>query len=142
MGIAVNPLTLSPTMVSRKHQVLAFIEQYYAVHGIGPSLSEMANAVGTNKPRVADLIRRLEREGRLHRIPGRARGVWPIAAHEAAIQLLRQRGFVVDIDILTVAPPPPVTNEKLPLVPVLDHIPDDERDTDIGAEQARGAQGA
>lgn len=74
-GIAVT--RLSPSMASRANPVLDFIHAYFASHGPGPSLREMAAAIGAGKNRVQDAIRKLAREGRIHYEPGRPRGVWP-----------------------------------------------------------------
>lgn len=86
---------LSPQMASRKLQVLAFIRAFYAAHGVGPSLSEMAAAIGSNRSRVQDAIRKLAAEGRIHRAPGQTRGVRPLSAQEEAVRHVRDAGYLV-----------------------------------------------
>ena len=95
MGIMDDIPRLSPQMASRKLQVLAFIRAYYAAHGVGPSLSEMAAAIGSNRSRVQDAIRKLAAEGRIHRAPGQARGVRPLSAQEEAVRHVRDAGYLV-----------------------------------------------
>lgn len=101
---------LSPVMASKALQALSFIERYYAVHGIGPSLSEIAATLNSNRSRAQDIVRRLAREGRIHHVPGQPRGIRPVTADEEALRRLRAAGYIV-------------TNAGLPLVAVLDHVP-------------------
>lgn len=96
---------LTPVMTNRKLQVLDFIEAFWALHRKGPSLNEIANACGTNKTRAREAVMKLEREGRIHRMAGVERGIRPVGAIEEAIRLLREGGFVVDEDIMTVSAP-------------------------------------
>lgn len=95
MGGEIAVTRLSPAMASRANQVLDFIHAYFASHGQGPSLREMAAAIGAGKNRVQDAIRKLAREGRIHYEPGRPRGVWPLSAEEEALRRLRGMGYVV-----------------------------------------------
>lgn len=96
MGMMDDIPRLSPVMASRKNQVLAFIRLYWRAHGVGPSLSEIAAACGTNRSRVQDSIRKLAKDGRLLWTPGQARGVRPVESHEAALQLLESQGWAVN----------------------------------------------
>lgn len=114
---------LSPEMASRKNQVLLFIRAYFTTHGVGPSLSEIAAAVGTNRSRVQDAIRKLEREQRVHRQPGKARGVRPISDHAETLRKLEKMGYVfnspmplLDIDAgdRLIVTDSTVTNASLP----------------------------
>ncbi|MBY2957962.1 GntR family transcriptional regulator [Sphingomonadales bacterium 58] len=131
MGIMEDIPRLSPVMASRKLQVLAFIRRYHEEHGVGPSLSEIAAAVGTNRSRVQDAIRKLEREQRLHRVPGKTRGVTPIGSHEEALRQLQALGYVVNPGRLEIIHP-----DALPLLDI-------EEDAAVASEQeARGAIGA
>lgn len=107
MGFAVEVMRLAPEMASRKLQVLDFIRQFYAHHGIGPSLSEIAAAIGTNRSRVQDAIRKLAHEGRVHRVAGKARGVRPADTREMALRLLEEEGWLVNGGRLELVPPPP-----------------------------------
>lgn len=141
MGIMDDIPRLSPAMASRKNQVLAFIRLYWREHGVGPSLSEIAAAVGTNRSRVQDAIRKLAREGRLHRAPGVTRGVRPAETHEEALRVLQSSGWTVNPDRLELIHPaaplidldedgrlvvgggagPSVTNASLPPSPARAH---------------------
>ena len=133
MGIMDDIPRLSPIMASRKLQVLAFIRGFYQDHGIGPSLSEIAAAVGTNRARVQGAIRKLAQEGRIHRVPGQARGVRPAETHEEALRLLQAEGWTVNPERLELvhpsiplldAPDPielTVTKSSLPVTPARAH---------------------
>jgi len=114
-------LKISPTMVSRKNAVLAFINRYYTDHSRGPSYGEMAAALKTNPTRIKDAVRTLVAEGRVHRTPGQRRSLRPLTAHEEAIRRVVEAGFLV-------------TNPTLPRPPVLDYLPADgeEEETDQG----------
>lgn len=98
MGILEGIPRLSPEMASRRLQVLAFVRMFHAQHGVGPSLSEMAAAIGTNRARVQGAVRKLAREGRIHYQPGVPRGIRPAESHEEALQLLQSEGWVVNPD--------------------------------------------
>ncbi|NWK96530.1 hypothetical protein DM806_12835 [Sphingobium lactosutens] len=111
MGVVIEVMRLAPEMASRKLQVLDFIRQFYAHHGVGPSLSEIAAAVGTNRSRVQDAIRKLAREGRIHRVPSQTRGIRPAETQEEALRLLQNEGWEVNRGRLQlVAPPPPLVD--------------------------------
>lgn len=115
---------LSPTMASRKLQLLAFIEIYYGQHGVGPSHSEMAAALSASTSRVKELLAKLEREGRIHRMRGVTRGIRPISAEQEAIRRLAAAGYILP-------------KAGLVALPVLDHHPrrDGEEETE---EQPEG----
>lgn len=105
----VEAIRLTPTMVSRREQLLAFIRAYYAAHGVGPTITEMANALSCARSRVQDAVRKLEREQRVHRVPGKARGITPISGHEEAIRQLKAIGYVVNpVSMELCAPPLPL----------------------------------
>lgn len=103
-----NVPRLSPEMASRKLQVLAFVRAYYRAHSAGPSLSEIANGLGTNKTRVQAALRKLQREGRIHREAGIARGIRPNDSHEEALRLLRADGWTVNPTRMEIAYPLPL----------------------------------
>lgn len=96
MGIMDDIPRLTPEMVSRKNQVLRFIQLYWCDHGIGPSISEICAAVGCVRSRAQAAVRKLAREGRIHRVPSKARGIRPAETHELALQLLQSEGWVVN----------------------------------------------
>ncbi|MDX3908882.1 MAG: hypothetical protein QHC67_03590 [Sphingobium sp.] len=117
---------LSPIMVSRKLQVLAFIQQYYLAHGVGPSLGEISAAVSCGRTRAHAAVRQLHKEGRIHRTPGQHRGIRPISVREEAIRVLVDEGWTVNLgrfQLIAMLDLPEGTNTSLPLPPELDHIP-------------------
>ncbi|WP_030540573.1 LexA family transcriptional regulator [Sphingobium sp. DC-2] len=149
MGIMEDVPRLSPEMASRKLQVLAFIRVYHDRHGVGPSLSEMAAAVGTNRSRVQDAIRKLEREQRIHRVPGKTRGVTPIGSHEEALRQLQALGYIVNPGRMEIVHPEAlplldieeaVTNASLPPNPAAAHDAREQGDSGNGEGQGRKAQ--
>lgn len=93
--MTIEAIRLTPDMASRKYQVLDFIRQYCSAHGGNPSLSEIAAACNTNKSRVQDAIRKLERDGLVDRVPG-ARGVSPINHQDAVLSALKAQGYVIN----------------------------------------------
>ncbi len=96
---------LSPSMASRANQVLDFVHAYFACHGQGPSLREIAAAIGAGKNRAQDAIRKLARDERVHYAPGVTRGVWPLSAEEEALRRLRGMGYRLAPGKLVAGPP-------------------------------------
>lgn len=92
----IEAIRLTPEMASRKFQVLDFLRRYCAAHGGNPSLSEIAAACNTNKPRVQDAIRKLEREGLVDRVAGVARGVSPVSDDVLVLRQLEARGYIIN----------------------------------------------
>jgi SOS-response transcriptional repressor LexA len=86
---------LSPTMSSRKLQALGFIETYFHAHGTGPSIGEIAAALHCSPPRALEAVRKLAREGRIHRQCGVPRGIRPLSADEEAVRRAQLAGFIV-----------------------------------------------
>ena len=50
--------------------------------GVGPTITEMANALDCARSRIQDAVRKLEREQLINRQPGKTRGITPISGHE------------------------------------------------------------
>jgi SOS-response transcriptional repressor LexA len=98
-GEAVNMIretpALSPTMASRKLQALAFIEFYFATHRTGPSIGEISAMLDCSRQRAHDLVRTLEREGRIKRTANTRRSIRPISAEEDALRQLKAAGYVL-----------------------------------------------
>lgn len=92
----IEAIRLTQQMASRKFQVLDFMRRYCTAHGGNPSLSEIAAACNTNKSRVQDAIRKLEREGLVERIAGMARGVSPVSDHDLVLRQLAADGYVIN----------------------------------------------
>ena len=108
--MAVEVIRLTPTMASRKNQILAFVRSYFAEHGESPSITEIARAANCARSRVQEAIRKLEREQKINRTPNKARSIIPISGHEEAIRQLEAAGFIVN----------PSTIEALPQAPLID----------------------
>ncbi len=66
-------MTHPPSSV--REQVFKFIDTYITENHYGPTLPEIATAVGKSGTAVRWHIAKLEDEGRLRRIPGRAGGI-------------------------------------------------------------------
>ncbi|MAM40670.1 MAG: hypothetical protein CL949_19695 [Erythrobacter sp.] len=104
----VEAIRLTPTMVSRKLQLLDFVRAFYSAHGVGPTITEMANALNCARSRIQDAVRKLEREQLINRQPGKTRGITPISGHEEAIRQLQAIGYIVNpgrMELLAPAPP-------------------------------------
>lgn len=126
-------------MASRRLQVLAFVLDYFARYGEGPSLSEIGAAHGISKARVHELVGALVRRGQLLRRPG-PRGLYPPAVRTAAVRQLRELGWAVDEDVQYAGP---LTHSALPAVPALDYVPPAAAGggDDDGGEQAEAGAG-
>ncbi|PZU13797.1 MAG: hypothetical protein DI606_04310 [Sphingobium sp.] len=105
----VEAIRLTPTMGSRKLQLLAFIRAFYSVHGVGPTITEMANALSCARSRIQDAVRKLEREQLINRVPFKPRGITPISGHEEAIRKLQAIGYIVNpVEMMLEGPMPPL----------------------------------
>lgn len=104
MGIRAQA-RLTPAMSSRKLLVKGFIERFFAEHGVGPSLSEIAAELDTNRSRVQAAIRQLARDKLIDYIPHAPRGVRPVGLANRAIEQLRAEGWIIDEDARAVVPP-------------------------------------
>lgn len=121
---------LSPAMVSRKLQVLAFAKSYFVAWGRGPSYGEIAGAFDISRSHAKGLVRLLIADGTIAREAGSRRGItFPDLVGRVtvadALLVLRSEGWRVDRDILS-ADPGQCTNETLPGRPEIEHIPDIE----------------
>lgn len=125
MGAPFHP---TPTMVSRKVAALEFIKRYIVEWGVSPSIGEIANALGTNRSRISQILHQLASEGSIVRKTGERRNITLPDKVVEAVQLLRRAGYKVNGDAKELVGPHGfiVTNPTLPLLPELDHIPDIE----------------
>ncbi len=126
---------LSPVMGSRKLQVLEFIEAYFRLRGVGPSLGEIGAGVGISPNHAHKLVKRLAHDGRIVRARGVPRGIRPLSAREEALRLLAADGYTVFHDDKVILPPGEaraghgkgpgngLMDEPLPPVFDLDHDP-------------------
>lgn len=72
----------------RQGQVLAFVRQYVANHGIAPSTKEIATGMGFRSPNAAvGHLRALQRKGYLTIHPGAARGIALTTSNVIAVPL-------------------------------------------------------
>lgn len=119
---------LSPTMASRKLQLLAYAKRYMAMYGRSPSYGEMAAELGITRNHAKRLVIQLECDGDMLRRAGARRGIsFPAAGDNVsegdALLKLRELGYDVALHIVF-KPGEPGTNFTLPLIAELDHIPD------------------
>lgn len=125
-----GPIRLTPTMSSRKLQLLGFIKRYYVEHGKSPSNREMVAYIDVGRSHLRTILRQLERDGDIIYERGRHRGVRLKAVIDQlsttdALLLLQERGFTIDPGKpLTLAFPVP--KPTLPIPPALDYVPDVE----------------
>lgn len=147
----IKAVRLAPDMPSRKDQVYRFLCDYHDRYLSGPSLSAIAAACHTNKARVQDAIRKLEREKLVQRTPGKKGGTIPSRHHaDMVLRELEARGYIInppgtplidlDQDGRLVVSADTVTNASLP--PARPHAhgaaQSDERDGhdgEIGGER-------
>lgn len=132
MADQISASRLSPVMGSRKLQALEFIEAYFRLRGVGPSLGEIGAGLGISSNHAHKLVKRLARDGRIVRARGVPRGIRPLSAREEALRLLAEDGYTVFHGDKVILPPDEetpaggqgVTDEPLPLAFDLDHDPD------------------
>lgn len=129
MAEHISASRLSPVMGSRKLQVLEFIEAYFRVRGVGPSLGEIGAGVGISPNHAHKLVKRLAQDGRIHRATGVARGIRPLSIREEALRLLAGEGYTVFHGNKVILPPDEAAiadrfmDEPLPPRFDLDHDP-------------------
>lgn len=123
-----RPLSLKPTMRSRKLLALEFIRAFWAERDCSPTLSEIGAALGhVPNSSVSAIVRRLAREGLIGHRPGVYRGITLPSRRDEALRILRAEGLPAHELIARIAPGADSgTNAALPLVPELDHVPDQD----------------
>lgn len=67
--------TSTPAITKRQGEFLAFILRYTQKRGIAPSYDDMATHFGISTPSVNGMMKTLERNGFISRVPGAARTV-------------------------------------------------------------------
>lgn len=65
----------SAKLTDRQSEIIAFIRQFAEVHGIQPTVREIAAWVGVAPPNAWKHVKRLEALGVLSRLPGVARSI-------------------------------------------------------------------
>jgi DNA-binding transcriptional MocR family regulator len=113
----------APMNVSMRTRVERYVRLYQEQHnGWSPSLGKISEDLGTTKTTVTRAIERLERDGRLVRLPAKPQRPRPIVFPDAqarAVELLQGLGWKLG------APQPslsPVTVRQLPVVALLGQI--------------------
>lgn len=92
----IKAVRLAPDMPSRKDQVYRFLCDYHDRYLSGPSLSAIAAACHTNKARVQDAIRKLEREQLVQRTPGKKGGTIPRHRADVVLRKLEALGYIIN----------------------------------------------
>ncbi len=59
----------------KQGQYLAFIDSYMFMHGRAPAEADLRRFFGTTPPTIHQMILKLEEEGFISRVPGKARSV-------------------------------------------------------------------
>lgn len=127
--------------VSRKAQAYAFIRHYIMTMGHSPSIGDVAKALGVGPTRAKALVHQLSKEKAIERAPGAQRAISIPGLFDALVKdRLRRDGWRVDredIELFTACP-----QGHLPLVAILEHIPDHvagdhhAEPSDVGADRA------
>lgn len=132
------PDKLAPDMASFRLLVFAFVRDYIGLMGDSPSYGEIANKLHSNRTRVKRAVLSLVDDGLLLRTPG-PRGLKLPSMRDEAIRQLREIGFVVNEDVLSIGPPASsVTKATLLPPPELDYPA--RRTGDIDGERSKAAR--
>jgi hypothetical protein len=139
------PNRLTPEMSSRKVQVEHAVRFYFLQHGVSPTLGEIGAMCGISRQRAHAIVGELALDGRVRRVKGQSRGIMlldPAKGVCEADALLQLQGMGWKIDLTAKALAGPLTNTRLPLAPVLDHVRDigrGDEQNDGGGQRASGA---
>ena len=79
-AVSINPApkldpAIAPSFTAKQGQYLAFIYNYTRIHGRAPAESDLERYFRVSPLAVHDMIRTLERNGLIERIPGQARSI-------------------------------------------------------------------
>jgi SOS-response transcriptional repressor LexA len=114
-----------PTRPSRKQQALDYISEYILDNGRSPAMGEIADALGVSDTRAKALVKKLAFEKMIERAAGAQRAITvPGLLERQLIDRMRQMGVVVNEDFKHGDRVLPLPQGHLPLVAVLEHIPD------------------
>jgi hypothetical protein len=67
--------SLAPRFTAKQGQYLAFIYQYSKIHRQAPAESDLQNYFQVSPPSIHQMIKTLERNGLIQKIPGQARSI-------------------------------------------------------------------
>lgn len=122
MGVLVEAL---PVRVSRKQQALQFISKYILTNGRSPAMNEIAASLGVSDTRAKALVKKLASERMIERAAGAQRAISvPGLLERHLIERMRSMGMVVDDDFTGIDHAMPLPQGHLPLVALIEHIPD------------------
>ncbi len=111
--------------VSRKQQALDFISYYILEHGRSPAMREIAMALDVSDTRAKALVKKLATEKMIERAAGAQRAITvPGLLERQLLDRMRDLGFVVNDDVKNVGRALPLPQGHLPLVAIIEHIPD------------------
>ena len=114
-----------PARSSRKQQALDFISEYILEHGRSPARGEIAVALGVSDTRAKALVKKLAFEKMIERAAGAQRAITvPGLLERQLLERMRQMGAVVNDDFNQADRVLPLPQGHLPLVAILEHIPD------------------
>jgi SOS-response transcriptional repressor LexA len=114
-----------PTKTSRKQQALDYISEYILEHGRSPAMGEIALALGVSDTRAKALVKKLAFEKMIERAAGAQRAITvPGLLERQLLDRMRSMGVVVNEDFKSGDRVLPLPQGHLPLVAILEHIPD------------------
>ena len=114
-----------PAKLSRKQQALDYISKYILEHGRSPAMGEIALALGVSDTRAKALVKKLAFEKMIERAAGAQRAITvPGLLERQLLDRMRQMGVVVNEDFKSADRVLPLPQGHLPLVAILEHIPD------------------
>jgi len=105
---------LTPAMASFRLLVLSFVTEYVLQNRDSPSYGEIAAKLDSNRMRVKRAVHSLLADGKLLRV-AEHRGLRLPSLRDEVIRQLRDEGWTVDEDLLS------VTNPTLPPRPLFDY---------------------
>ena len=122
MGV-IRDVLQAPT--SRKQQALDFISEYILRFGRSPAMSEIAVSLGVSDTRAKALVKKLAAEQMIERAAGAQRAISvPGLIERHLLERMRGLGMVVNEDFVHPNRAMPLPQGHLPLVAVIEHIPD------------------
>lgn len=123
MGVIVET---PPMRISRKDQAFAYISAYILSNGRSPAMSEIAGSLGVSDTRAKALVKKLCHERMIERAAGAQRAITvPGLLERHLLERIRGMGMVIDDDFKRLDHSIPLPKGHLPLVALIEHIPDE-----------------
>ena len=86
----------------RQNEMLAFLKNYIAAHGISPTFTECQDAIGMkSKNQVSKTLQGLEQRSYIRRFPSLNRGIEIIAEGDSEMRRLREIEFTARVYVRT-----------------------------------------